>query len=449
MNRLPPRSPGVLRIWQQNVRKSHEAQQYVINTADPKDWDVIALQEPCLDFFKNTRASSYWRVIYPPTHRADNAARTRSVLLINTNIATDAYVTLPVPSADISAVRFIGNSGSLALFNIYNDCTHNDSLTSLSSYLSSAIRLVKPSPDDHMFWLGDFNRHHPLWESVSNRHLNSSEDLIEPLLTLLRDYDMDLSLPPEIPTLFTSGGRWTRPDNVWHSHHDHNPIISCNTVSEICPPVTDHLPVITVAELPVPRSPTSPVPNFHDVDWEEFNKALKDDLSRNSPALHISSEAEFTSKVDLLTTIIQRTIASQVPMRKPCPFSKRWWNREIADLVDKKNKLSNEMSKFCDITNHPSIAAHRKISNKLTETIKASKDAHWVDWLENANAREIYTANKYVTNEPSDLSCARIPDLNTTVNGAPAVASTNNAKAQALAESFFPPPPSVFCTPKL
>ncbi|KAG5349067.1 hypothetical protein C0989_006208 [Termitomyces sp. Mn162] len=42
----------------------------------------------------------------------------------------------------------------------------------------------------------------------------------------------------------------------------------------------------------------------------------------------------------------------------------------------------------------------------------------------------------------ADFSCDRVLDLKTTLNGVLTVMSTNEDKARALAESFFPPPPS-------
>lgn len=50
-------------------------------------------------------------------------------------------------------------------------------------------------PDDAVLWLGDFNRRHPIWESEDNRHRNSSEDDIKPLLDLTGqrlDYILDM-----------------------------------------------------------------------------------------------------------------------------------------------------------------------------------------------------------------------------------------------------------------
>jgi hypothetical protein len=54
MNYRTPALPKKLRIWQQNVHKSKTAQEYVLNTANPENWDVIALQEPWFDTYGNS-----------------------------------------------------------------------------------------------------------------------------------------------------------------------------------------------------------------------------------------------------------------------------------------------------------------------------------------------------------------------------------------------------------
>ena len=54
-----------------------------------------------------------------------------------------------------------------------------------------------------MIWLGDFNRHHPLWEEERNLHLLTEMYLnaAEPLLHLLAEYGMQQVLPKNMPTL--------------------------------------------------------------------------------------------------------------------------------------------------------------------------------------------------------------------------------------------------------
>jgi len=362
--------------------------------------------------------------------------------MINTNIAKDTYIQLTIPNNDIMAIHFNGEFGHLSLFNIYNNCTHNDSLSSLSTYLSSSHYIAQPTPNDHMIWLGDLNCHHPLWEPETNWHLDSSDVAIQPLLNFLDEYDMNLALPPGIPTYETATHNWTCLDNIWHSHHDSDPIISCITDPHICPPKADHLPIITVIELPIARTSSPPSHDFHSIDFDEFNTTLKAHLDRESPATLINSKEEFDEKVDSLTSIIQQTIYDLALMKKPWPFSKRWWTKELTELKKVKNRISYEAHKLRDIIGHPTIEEHKCVSREFTKAIDDTASAHWIDWLETISPQQIYTANKYVINESSDASCACIPTLKTSTNGEPSTASTNIDKAKALATSFFPSAPS-------
>ena len=143
-----------LRIWQQNVHKSKTAQAYILNTANPKDWDVIALQEPWFDSFGNTRGTQYWRVVYPSNFYVEGWARVRSILLINTNISTDCYSIPPIMHSDVTAACFKGDNGYLSLFNVYNEITNNDTITCLDSFLTCNAHLIRPSPLDCVLWLG-------------------------------------------------------------------------------------------------------------------------------------------------------------------------------------------------------------------------------------------------------------------------------------------------------
>jgi hypothetical protein len=133
---------------------------------------------------------------------------------------------------------------------------------------------------------------------------------------------MEQALPPDIPTYETAAHNWTRPDNVWVSHNALNLIVSCNTDPDIRPIHADHLPIVTIIDLPVARSASKLLPDFHNYDVEEFNQALNAKLQAESPAVLIRTKDEFVAKVNKLTTIIQDTIDTLIPSRKPCPFTK-------------------------------------------------------------------------------------------------------------------------------
>ncbi|KAF8057555.1 hypothetical protein FPV67DRAFT_1566062 [Lyophyllum atratum] len=206
---------------------------------------------------------------------------------------------------------------------------------------------------------------------------------------------MELALPPGVHTLQTAADAWTRPDNVWRSHSDTDPLISCDVVAELRPPITDHLPIATEMELPVACTSSPPRKNFLDVDWGVFQTSLSEKLFEHLPARRITDEADFNSTVTLLTEIIQEVIADDeiVPWKKPCAFSKRWWSKDLSELKKQHSQASNEAHKFRHIQGHPSKAKLAELSRALANAIDKRRNEHWTSWLENIDARQIYLAN--------------------------------------------------------
>jgi endonuclease/exonuclease/phosphatase family metal-dependent hydrolase len=359
MSKCQPKAPEQLRTWQQNTHKSQTAQDYVINTARPEDWDIIALQEPWMDSLGKSRASQYWCIIYPGNFYEEGRSRIRSVLLINTNIYTDSYIAIPIMHSDITGIHFKGVNGSLSVINIYNEITNNDTMSYLDSFLDANICMVRPTEADHMIWLGDFNRHHPMWEDDTNSHLFEPENYITPLLDLLYKHDMFLALPKGIPTFQTNAGRWTRPDNVWRTSTQTDPIQRCDVIPNIRPPLADHMPVITVVDLPLPRSAAPQSLDFRSADWPAINKALKIRLAAESPAARICTKDKFITKVDTVVQIITEVLKKNLEVTKLSLYARRWWTKELSDLRTKQNKLSNESYSFCHVLDHPSHAEYK------------------------------------------------------------------------------------------
>ena len=206
-----------LRIWQKNAHKSKTSYSYILNTANPNNWDIIALQEPQFDSYGNSHGTQFWKVVYLANFYVEGRDQVHSILLINTNISTDSYSILPIMHSDITAVRFKGEHRFLSLFNIYNEITNNDTISCLDSFLDCHTQLVRPSNTDSIVWLRNFNRHHPMWENDSNERLSEPTEYISPLLDLLYKNKMFLALPKGLLTFQMAAGNWTRPDNVWCS----------------------------------------------------------------------------------------------------------------------------------------------------------------------------------------------------------------------------------------
>jgi Reverse transcriptase (RNA-dependent DNA polymerase) len=209
----------------------------------------------------------------------------------------------------------------------------------------------------------------------------------------------------------------------------------------------DHLPIITVINLPLPRSTIPPTLDFQNADWPKINTLLKAKLEAESPAVRIRTQDQFISKVDQLIDIITDVLHENLDELKPSPFSRRWWTKELTELKKEQNRLSNKLYRLRDVRNHPIHVEFRASINKFKEIMIETCKQHWIDWLESIEQQEIYTANKYLVSKPTDYSSARIPMLRTNINGIEGIAEDNETKAKELAKSFFPPPPDTSSVP--
>jgi exonuclease III len=269
-----------LRIWQQNINKSLEGQSDLLVSLK-MDYDVCLIQEPYIDFKGKTRANPHWSVIYPETHNTNHKA-TRSLILVNTRLKSDSWTHIPFDSPDVTGIQLVGDFGTLRLINIYNDCNHNDSLTHLSNYLRNPQNRIYPQAPLHNMWMGDFNRHHSLWDEPRNEHLFTQRnlDLTQPLLDLIGRYSMKMALPPGIPTLKAFGtGNHTRVDNVFCSENTLDNITQCDA-GETRPQKTDHYPIITTLDIGPPVLEFIPRRNFRMTKWPKFMKLLKENIDK-------------------------------------------------------------------------------------------------------------------------------------------------------------------------
>ena len=210
-----------LQIWQQNLNRSLEGQLDLLHSLKAEKYDVVMIQEPHIDFLGHTRANLHWLVLYPTNH-LDNPKKTRSVILINCNILTNNWEGLNIISNNVMGVHLHGQFGAIYLFNIYNECGNNESLKVVENFMEGRGDRQGRGSEERlkMLWVGDFNRHHPIWDEERNVHLftTAALEVAQPLLDLISKYDMKMVLPKDIPTLEACTTKnFTRVDSVFCS----------------------------------------------------------------------------------------------------------------------------------------------------------------------------------------------------------------------------------------
>jgi endonuclease/exonuclease/phosphatase family metal-dependent hydrolase len=162
-----------LRVRQQNVNKSLTATSEMLAKCSPDQYDILAIQEPHIDFLGNTRATPSWYTVYPDAHFREKEKRTRSMILINKKINTGTWRAVEMGTPDVTAIMIRTNTGDVLIINTYVDCTHSDSIRAIQSHLQkrAAENDTQERHTEGIIWLGDFNRHHPMWDELQNSHL--------------------------------------------------------------------------------------------------------------------------------------------------------------------------------------------------------------------------------------------------------------------------------------
>lgn len=189
-----------LHIWQQNVNKSDAAQHDLLSKVLTMTCNVIAIQELYLDQMRLTRGIPHWWVHYPAVRDPDTAGRMRSVLLVSKKLSTNSWSPVTVPHLDVTAITITTAHRSIHLFNLYVD---GDFDTTINAASRAAQRLCAQEGEHELVWLGDFNWHHPRWDSPRNEHLFTRQNLTRAdfLIRHLAELGLEMALPPKLPTL--------------------------------------------------------------------------------------------------------------------------------------------------------------------------------------------------------------------------------------------------------
>ncbi|KAF9051980.1 hypothetical protein BJ165DRAFT_1340555, partial [Panaeolus papilionaceus] len=124
MNGTPQRH---FKIWQQNLNRSLYAQEDMLSRIDPKEYGMVLIQEPHIDFLGNTRANARWRVAYPSGH-LDDPKKTRAVTLVSTSISSNQWTQDALNSPDVVAITVRLAHLQVRIYNVYNDCNNDHSL---------------------------------------------------------------------------------------------------------------------------------------------------------------------------------------------------------------------------------------------------------------------------------------------------------------------------------
>jgi ribonuclease HI len=452
LNRIIEPPLNRLRILQLNLNKSEKAHLDLINGALSRSWDILLIQEPYLTHLGHIRAPNGFNSIFPPDRLSNHEAPVRSVIWVSSNLSSNSWKAISISgSNDLTAVQIESGQAKVTIFNIYNDCTHSTTLERLRDFVGTSRASILGGEHSYMMWCGDFNRHHPLWDRDEDERLFTPQALRDAslLIEIMANEGMEMALPKgEVTLKHMVTNLYSRPDNVWCSSDLIHRVVRCEVDAYIQPPCTDHLPIVTILEIPQDRIAPVPSRNFRMVDWEAFNETLRVNLDSIPPPVELKTEEEIQQAAKDLTLAIQKTIEDQVQISKPCPHSKRWWSSDLQSMKKKLNKLSTETTRQRAMPNHPCHDARKTLAREYGNAILAAKKKHWVDFLEEASDRDLWTSNRYLKDPVGDGGKSRIPTLKVKdANGLTREVASNSEKAKVFHKVFFPPRPEASSVP--
>jgi len=81
---------------------------------------------------------------------------------------------------------------------------------------------------------------------------------------------------------------------------------------------------------------------------------------------------------------------------------KRWWNNELEKLTVKLKQLRRTARSNCAVADHPAHQILKAAEDSFAEAMTKAKRNHWIKYLENMMEKDIWTANKYVSEPVSN-----------------------------------------------
>ena len=213
-------------IKQQNCKHSKDLTLSLINMTDPNEWDILLIQEPYI-YTEHTIsiATSRWFPLYPPPNTKQSP---RSIILISTNISSNTFEQIQLPSDVVTAITLMIPGGKINIYNIYNPPNSNEACVAIHAWL-----MEHPTEEsDCTIWAGDFNKHDPMWTNPAH-HARCERSDTETLMQLIAEHQLMLALPAGTLTYQSdSHGTWSTLDLVFCDQATHGRILTCNASIE-------------------------------------------------------------------------------------------------------------------------------------------------------------------------------------------------------------------------
>lgn len=191
-------------------------------------------------------------------------------------------------------------------------------------YLKSTGDQPEGGEDIRMVWIGDFNRHSPMWDDPKNNQIFTSgaNKKAVRLLAMVAKWVMVMALPAGLPTLEHSSSKtWTRLDNIWVDNTLLNGVTRCIVEPGQRPIKMDHLPMSLELDLTPSRIDVEERYDWRATTWKDFSKEMEAGI-QHLPVGPIKDIPDLESRIKELDNLMIHVRNEHVPKVKPSIYTK-------------------------------------------------------------------------------------------------------------------------------
>lgn len=204
-------------------------------------------------------------------------------------------------------------------------------------------------------------------------------------------------------------------------------------------PCADHFPIETIYTIDVEWVKGAQKRNFRMTDWEKFLKCLKDIRVKRDELRRLETPEELEKCIRELDEDLKVTIEKTVPLKSPIPGCKPWWNSDLKRRRKKVARLRALCFRYRYMPTHEYHQMLKEDEAALKKEIEKAKKDYWTQFLENADSKTLFMANRYATKPYGDGGQTRVPTIKSKDgNGFETELNQNEEKSEAFSRQFFP-----------
>ena len=400
----PPASsppPDSLRVLQWNAGGLRARSTELLHFLSSHPVDLICIQE------SNLNSSSSFRIPGFSVLRSDRTHSRSGILSSDASHASGGVVIFVRQGLSFSEL----STTSLSSLDPYSDYVGvNISLNKSSSvsFLNVYAPPIRSSPTDgrtdsfspsilpssrNLFILGDFNCHHPLWDSRG-----TSDPRGEEVFDWVISSDLLPLNDPDTPTLLhRSSGSRSSPDI---SFAPSTLAFSCSW--EVLQDLgSDHLPIL----LSIPLSPVfhpnerPPSFNFQKARWDDFASYF----DSHCPTAEEYSSLSLSSAAALFTSLAMNAAKSSIPFGRIKRPPKAWWSAEVEEAVGERRKAFATAHRS-DEDRQADISASRRASSVIAKAKAEAWQTTCTSLSPKSNPKSVHSLLRSIAGSPSSSS---------------------------------------------